>query len=525
MIAVSPSPESVDASPLITKLDVSKEDWEATPAPVRRGVQRLWDELQRLREQVGQTSQNSSKPPSSDPPSAPKRESKAPTGRAAGGQHGHADTNRPLVPEDQLTVPPIPCHPPTCQHCGSARMVADGASPPERHQVVEVPPVVATVTEFQLFTDICLDCGLTTKATLPPGVPTGGYGPVVTGMVSLFTGAYHLGKRAVAELMSTCFQVPISIASVQRIEQTISVALEPAWQEAHAAVQAAAHVNLDETGWDQQREPDPDPDPAAPSRTDTASPPPTDTATPPSTDSASPDKLHRAWLWVAVCHTAIVFLIRRSRGNKVVKELLGATFAGGITSDRWTAYNFFAALRRQLCWAHLLRDFTKMAERGGVAARIGTALLEQAHQMFTLWFRVRDGTLTHAEFQQQMEPIQAAVLALLTEGATTAGPSTATTCQWLLDHRDALWTFVRVAGIDPTNNGAEQAIRIAVIWRKLCFGTQTSAGSRYVERMLTVVATCRLHQRPVLEYLTAVATAAYAGQPSPALLPIPTPSV
>lgn len=511
MVAVNPLPESLAASPLISLLDVNEEDWEATPPPVQRGVQRLWDELQRLREQVGKTSQNSSKPPSSDPPSAPKRERQSPTTRLAGGQPGHADTHRPLVPVDQLKLPPIPCRPETCQHCGHTLAAADCTAPPQPHQVTDVPPVVAETVQYDLYPACCPACGRTTYAALPAGVPTGGYGPRVTAMVAALTGLYHLSKRAVSDLMGTFFQVPISEATVQQQEQVMSTALEAPWQEAHTAVQQATDAHLDETGWYQRRDPDPPP----------ATDPPVASSPP---DPPAPQaKLHKAWLWVAVCPQAVCFLIRRSRGSQVVKEMLGA-FAGVLTTDRWHAYNWFAVRRRQLCWAHLLRDFTAMSERPGEAQRVGAALLEQAEKMFALWGRVRDGTLPFPAFQQAMRPIQATVGILLREGATTVGKPTSTTCHWLVQHEEALWAFVRVEGLEPTNNCAEQAIRAAVIWRKLCYGTQTSAGSRYVERILTVVATCRLQQRPVLDYLIAAATAAYAGHPTPALLPrhIPT---
>jgi hypothetical protein len=482
-------------------LEVSDEDWEATPAPVRRGVQRLWEDWLRLREQVGKSSQNSSKPPSSDLPSAPKRPVKSPSGRHAGGQPGHADTNRPLVPEDQLAEPPMACRPVSCQHCGYALSDGDCESHPQRHQVIDIPPVVAKVTEYQLFTATCRHCGQTTKAKLPKGTPQGGYGPVVTGTVALFSGAYHLSKRDIAEMLESSFHLPISEASVQRLEQTMSAVLESPWQEACAAVQAAPNVNLDETGFNQQRE--------------------SDLPTPLTAEPAKELKLKRSWLWVAVCKEAIVFIIRRTRGRQVVQELLGPVFAGLITSDRWSAYNFIDIWRRQLCWAHLLRDFAAITERGGVAKRLGTALLAQTGQMFELWFRVRDGTLAFADFQQAMVPIMARVGTLLQQGADTADSRTATTCKRLVKQKVALWTFVRVAGIEPTNNCAEQAIRAAVIWRKMCFGTQTCAGSRYVERILTVVATCRLQHRSELDYLIDVANAAYSGLPTPSLLSIP----
>ena len=527
-------PTAKDLPPFSTTLKVSAEDWEATPASVKDLIRQLFDELQhlqaevqQLREQLGKHSQNSSKPPSSDPPQAPKYSPKARTGRPAGGQPGHADTHRPLVPEEQLAAPPIPCRPAACQHCGQALTEHDCQPNPARHQVIDLPPIIAHIREYQRYTASCPHCGKTTQADLPPGVPSGSYGPVVTALVCLLTGFYHLSKRAVSDLMADCFQVPISEASVQHVEQTMSAAMATPWQEVHDAVQTADQANLDETGWNQQRDPDPSP-PALP--TADPSPSPQDaptmmepclsdatpapapsprapqTATPPplsadATSAAAPPttgNLKKAWLWVAVIPYAIFFVIRRSRGSQVAKEILGPLFAGILNSDRWLAYHWCETVRRQLCWAHLLRDFTAIAERDGVAHRIGIALLAHAEIMFWLWFRVRDGTLTLADFQQAMAPIMEAVEALLKEGADTAGGRTAKTCRWLYAHKEALWTFVHIAGVEPTNNRAEQAIRAAVIWRKLCYGTQTSAGSRYVERILTVVATCRLQQRSVL---------------------------
>lgn len=500
----------------VTRFEAKPEDWAATPEVIRRGIETLWEENQRFREQLGQTSRNSSRPPSTDPPQAPTPAPapNTPTGRRAGGQPGHADTNRPHIPEEQVTKS-VPCHPTACAHCGHALSVADCApTPHQRHQVVDLPPVVAEVIEYARFRATCPQCGAATTAPLPAGVPTGGYGPGVTALATLCTGAYHLSKRVTADLLTTVCQVPISVATIQRLEQTMSAALAAPWQAVADAVQQATHVHLDETGWRQQRDPDPSPR-GTPPETAEATAAATGAEAPDATPTAPPKK---AWLWVVVCQVAILFLIRRSRGSQVVKELLGAAFGGLLSSDRWSAYNWMETLRRQLCWAHLLRDFVAMSERGGAAGRLGEALLDQTALMFDLWCRVRDGTLSHPDFQRAMAPIQAEIGRLLRAGATPAGSRTAATCQWLVDHEAALWTFVRVAGIPPTNNRAEQAIRAAVIWRKLCFGTQTSAGSRYVERVLTVVATCKLQRRSVLEYLTTVAQAAYAGTPSPSLL-------
>ena len=271
MATVAESPASIDVTPLLTALDVNVEDWKVTPWSLQHGVLRLWaafqhlqqevqqmhDELQHLREQLGQHSQNSSKPPSTDPPQAPTLPPQERTGRAAGGQRGHGNTNRPLMPVEQLAAPPIPCRPETCQHCGHPLTVEDCRPEPERHQIIDLPPIVAQVFEYQRYTACCPHCGQHTQADLPPGVPRGGYGPMVTAICCLLTGVYHLSKRAVSTLMGDCFQVPMSEASIQKQEQTMSPAMEEPWREALKAVQTAPQVHLDETGWDQSREADP----------------------------------------------------------------------------------------------------------------------------------------------------------------------------------------------------------------------------------------------------------------------------
>ena len=92
-------------------------------------------------------------------------------------------------------------------------------------------------------------------------------------------------------------------------------------------------------------------------------------------------------------------------------------------------------------------------------------------------------------------------------------------CNELYKHRQWLWTFVDVTGIEPTNNTAERALRPAVIYRKLSFGTQSESGSRFVERMLTVSETCRLQNRSMYDYLTKAVIAHFSKKAPPSLLP------
>jgi transposase len=214
-----------------------------------------------------------------------------------------------------------------------------------------------------------------------------------------------------------------------------------------------------------------------------------------------------------------VFVVRLSRSGQVARELLGETFAGILVTDRYSAYNWYPRRWRQLCWAHLLRDFAAMCDRGGASAELGQALLAQAHQMFTWWHRVREGSLQRSTFRSYMTPLRREVERLLEAGSRSDVPKTAGTCRDILKRREALWTFVQVTGVEPTNNAAERAIRPGVLWRKGSFGSQSVAGSRFVESMLTVVATLKQQQRNVFAYLTAACEAALQGAGAPSLLP------
>ena len=174
-----------------------------------------------------------------------------------------------------------------------------------------------------------------------------------------------------------------------------------------------------------------------------------------------------------------------------------------------------------MCWAHLIRDFQGLVDRGGSAATVGTAALRLSGQLFTHWHQYREGTLDRAGLQAVMHPVQDALSAVLTQGIQGNDPRARTLCTSLDRVWPALWTFVDEPDVEPTNNAAERALRPAVVWRKGSYGTQSDAGDRFVERLLTVTATCRQQGRPVLAYLTDVCTAAQRGLPVPSLLPTP----
>jgi len=201
--------------------------------------------------------------------------------------------------------------------------------------------------------------------------------------------------------------------------------------------------------------------------------------------------------------------------------LLGETYSRIVGSDRWSAYNWLDRWRRQLCWAHLRRDFQALVKRGGESADLGAVLLTQVHQMFALWRQVRAGAGSRPAFQEALRAIQTQIHALLVEGAALTQPKTRHLCQNLLKLEPALWTFVSVEGVEPTNNNAERPLRRAVLWRRR-FGTQSSQGSQFVARILTAVTTLRLQHRDVLDYLTAACAAHIQGAAPPSLLPAQT---
>jgi transposase len=226
----------------------------------------------------------------------------------------------------------------------------------------------------------------------------------------------------------------------------------------------------------------------------------------------------KAWLWTYVAAAFTVFAVRPSRERAGVTDLLGPSFPGVVHCDR--ARMYLTLERLQWCWAHLKRDFQALIDDGrGKVKRLGHDLMRPTREMFRLWGRYRDGTLTRLGWKRAMTPIRQEIDALLLRGAFSGERRLIGTCNELYDHRDWLWTFLDVEGVEPTNNASERALRHAVIWRKLSFGTQSAAGSRFVETMLTVVETCRQQQRPVFNYLTEAIQARADGRPTPSLVP------
>jgi transposase len=435
-------------------------------------IERLNARLAELEAQVGKDSTNSSKPPSTEHPHAKTIRPKPKSKRSHGGQPGHAKHERTLVPvEDCTTV--ITCVPATCRRCGKSLTGTD--SEPIRHQVWELPEIQPTITEYQQHRLTC-GCGCSTCGVLPLGVPTGQAGPRLIAFSGLLMACFRQSKRRAALFLSVILKQPASPAWMVSLQNRAAEAVRRAYDERVAALPTEKSLYLDE--------------------------------------SPSKEGRSKSWVWTFVAATFTIFACRLSRAAEVPKQLLGA-FAGVIHCDRARMYWAFDKL--QYCWAHLKRDFQGLIDSPcGVRRRLGHDLMRPTKELFGLWQKVRDGTLSRVEFPQQMQSIREQVEGLLLRGYCNHRVRGFCTDLW--EHRARLWVFVDVEGVEPTNNAAERSLRHAVIWRKLSFGTQSASGSRFVERMLSVIETCRQQKRDVFAWTVEAVQAHLADQPAPSLV-------
>lgn len=456
---------------------------------------RLKEENEDLQEKLGSNSSNSSKPPSSDRETTPRTRRRKPSPRKRGGQPGHPPHPRKLFPPQQCRK--IEDHyPEQCKNCGSCNL-EDCGEAPYRHQVVEIPPIKLLIDELRLHWQKCQDCGDWTRAALPEGVSAHGYGPRLTALIALYGSFVRASYRMTQALMKDLFGVDMALGTIRKLRHRVSESVASAVEEARQYVQQSAVVNADETSYKQGN-----------------------------ADGENPLNFG-GWLWVIATPLVAYFEIHLSRGKEVAQKILGINFAGILLSDRYKGYAWVDSQRRQLCWAHLIRNFEKMAGRSERSGEIGRALVELAKRLFYEWRRVRDGTIRFSTFQKYASKIRREIRVLLKEGSSytpkkherSARAKTSRSCKELLDLEGAMWLFARREGIEPTNNFAEQIIRFAVLWRRMSQGTKSKHGSLFVGRLLTVIETLRLQDRNVLEYLTRACMAARAGTDPPSLLP------
>ncbi len=491
-------------------LGLTKSDWDRTPQAVQTAVLALQHqvrlmgirftayekqitelrqqvaqvddlkaEIAELKERLGQNSTNSSKPPSSDPPSYKAKPASEPEGRKKrGGQPGHQGKARTLMSVEEVdhVVELRPAH---CTRCG--RCLGGDDPQPERHQVAEVPPAKAAVTEYRRHTLCCQSCGTKNQVEWPADMPTGSFGPRAQALIAYLTGRLGVSHRDCVEALAVLHGVELGLGSIASIQRGVSAALAAPVERARQFVQQQKAQYVDETSWSEGE--------------------------------------RQKWLWVNVTRDVTVFHLLSGRSAADAQEVINQSAKGIITTDRYSSYSWLPARRRQICWAHLARDFQAFVDRGGESAEIGQALLKQVKKIFALWHQMQDGDLSRARFQTALRAVRRRVKELLEAGSQVAHQKTRHTCQKILQVEQCLWTFVRAEGVEPTNNAAERGLRRAVLWRRKSFGTQSAEGSRFVERVLTAVTTLRQQGRDVLAYLTAACRNVLVNEEARGLIP------
>lgn len=441
----------------------------------------LESRLAELEARLKTNSSNSSTPPSANPLGADKPVKKKKSKRRRGGQPHHPPHLKQLLPAERVTRTD---HfvPDECGHCHAPLPAQAGPDDPQpkRFQTIELPPITVEVTEYQAHGRTCPCCGEVTQATIPADIRAHSVGPRLTATLSYLTGCHGLSKRGVEEISATVFAAPIALGTVANLEQEVSAALAPAHQEAIVAVRQAEVKFADETSW----------------------------------------KLwgKLCWLWTAATATVAVFVIHAKRGAVGLTALLGENIDGILHSDRWHVYHRVPVERRQVCWAHLKRDFQKVVDCGGPSIFVGRRGLRIVKEVFAAWHAFQAGKVTRRQLQRLIEPLQRRLNKALIEGACGDDARVAKFSENVLELEFALWTFAGQAGVEPTNNFMERLLRRAVLWRRRSFGSNSAAGCRFVERILTVVQTCRLHGKNALEYLYNAVRTHRNGQSCPNLL-------
>ena len=432
-------------------------------------------------------SRNSSKPPSSDitnpPPdkSANGKRGKKRDGskRKPGGQPGHDRHLRPLVPEDDLDGA-FEYHAQECPHCGGDVVPTD--EPPRITQQIELV-ISPVVTEHRAMAVWCHACQLTHYTPLPEDVRKAGLcGPLLRSMIAYLKGPMHASYTMVRDFLRDVCGIGLSTGYLAKVCRSVSGILEGTYEELLQSLREQPILNIDETGHKEKG---------------------------------------RRWTWVFRSALFSLFRIDESRGSQVLVDVLGKAFAGVIGCDYFSAYRKFMGdfdVLLQFCLAHLIRDLKFLAEHPDKRnRRYGKRVLKAVRELFSLFHRRDDYPAD--EFAGKLEDSGNLVLGEAITRVPNIRESQNLANRFRL-HGDSYLRFITTPGIDPTNNVAEQPIRFVVIDRKMTQGTRSEWGRRWLERIWTVIATCRQRGRSPFEFLSSAVSAWLGGLSPPTLLPL-----
>jgi len=427
------------------------EELEAELAETQKLLKQAIEEIAKLKEQINLNSKNSSKSPSTDQkgntPDKEKKERASRSGKA-----------RVLFPEERVNHH-VACTRDNCSHCGSG-LIELSKCPGETLQQAELPEVQAVVTEYQLLKYQCSACGKNSIADLPKGIPDSAFGPKLMGLIATLTGVFHLAKREAIQLIKELYGVDMSVGSIPNIEERVAKALEPIYQRVYNfVVKSKCCKHFDETGWR--------------------------------------DSGKRHFAWIASCSEVAFYRIDRERSSAAFQRLIEqCPKTLTAVTDRYAVYNSIGA--HQYCLAHLIRDFKKYAERDGSDKKIGEALVKELQTVCHIHGEYRSGKIDVHRRNRQVGRHKSNVQTWLEDGMANGSDQLYRLSENLLDDFNKLWTFTKNAGMEPTNNMAERDLRKLVIWRKKSYGTRSSRGQKFVERITTVAQTARKRSKDVL---------------------------
>jgi transposase len=445
-------------------------------------IKALTARVERLERELAKNSRNSSRPPSSDPRAAKKSKPARPkgaSGKKQGAQPGHEGKGRELLPT--MSVDEVVVHWPAACECGHAFCESErvAVGDPVRHQVEELPQISTIVIEHQCPRVCCPGCGRASRAELPAAIAASAFGPRLQAAIAVLSVRNRISRRDAVELVQQLFGARICAGTVDAILTRAADALADPYEDLLDRVRASDAVNMDETGWRRR----------GAQRT----------------------------LWGAFAERHAALTIADSRHEDHARAILGDTRAV-VTSDRWWAYSHLPVGRRQICWAHLQRDFQAQAEGLGAEHEFGEIGLKVCDELFFAW-EVFAHTGDRDELCRHVRRLQRRLKPTLRTHAGKAPryKRTRGLAKNLLKIWAALWTFAKVNGVTPTNNHAERALRSAVIYRKLSLGSQSEQGETRIARLLSAHTTCRLQDRSLFDYLADALTHHARGTPVPLL--------
>jgi transposase len=440
-------------------------------------IAQLLERVRLLEERVNLDSNNSSKPPSSNGPGQLNRAQRRASNRKRGAQTGHKGHSRAMLDESEVDRV-IDCEPEAVCECGGR---VELAGEPQRHQVFEVPPIRAQVDEYRLYSGRCTGCGKAHAGVLPAGVPKGQLGPRALSLIGVLGTRYHLTQRKIRNLLDQLMGLSFSVGAISQAHGKVAQALKAPVAEAAAALCKADALWMDETHY--------------------------------------PREGIGNWVWAAVQPLLAVFAIYPSRARYVILDFIGEKCSAVVTSDRYAGYAFIDPERRQVCWAHLLRDLNRIGQRHGLAGQIGRRLLGLGFVMF----RRRDkGQLVG----EKLEDLKRRIRTALERGERQSECTrTAKTCANILKLWPALWSFTTNPALAPTNNAAEQALRSLVLKRKISGPTRSLRGDQFLARGFSVHETCLRQGTDLWKFMHEAVVASIAKTVPPSMIPRPATAV